>query len=874
MSNLERFSEDEIQIQLDIPLEGGGGLLFRGSSRAAEEARADNSAEEKGSGNGETKGVTLAENTVQNKIKGEERKLVKKKSGFFVNDLQELLGNDKDCKKMLEEKMLEAKTDIRKVKRFLECFLDDFAQHGGGESKSSIVECAQFQNFVGGSLVVPVTTWDKRIRLGSAFTDKKEDTNAADKKEGPKTKDEEEAKKLKEKELLKYVLKTQSDDAAPSTSIKAGNAHLFRLKHITLLVNPAHDFLGALLALPPWAQARIFQSETVGAVLQIKEAALERTIARQWIEFAVFMALVVSQSYAVRETAAALHRLNNGGGGEGVGWNVGRSGNAGLGGDGALFERSIFLITVVFLYNLLYAFDEIKATLKGKWIWETESPVRKSLDVMFEFWGETSNSVVEAIFGNIDIDEAGCGTKAAFYSFVFFYLVLSALLALVAVPTLAVVYPLYAHLNEDIWNAIDIIYTSLVWVSLGYHIYCLIILSSGQGGGSITTATFGSETITRLTSTALSVAGWAIVFVGLRLLSYFRSTRTMGPIIAMIVAIIRDMLPFLVVLVLLMASGAFAMPLLMNNLDRATARDRDESVLAGDGFVDPWRSFLTIYMWLNGDWDAEPYANHTGAMVYFYFFLLVTSIVMMNLLIAIMGDSFARVREQEEVQTRIVIAQMIHEIEGAMEESNKSRPWYHRCRPHFLQPWCRNDQLLNPVAVLRVVKDVDDEADDDDDDDDEPLTDRVTKVRKAVEKMKEDSNDEFKRLRDEAVRGRDDANDRANEAHERAKKAETAAIHRVDDLKNELESKTADARAADMAAAEAQFKAMRDEAHLANEARAEAETRAAEQVADLKKKADAAKAAAEAAASEVTEMKAMLARVLDGLAAKAEVEVL
>ena len=50
-------------------------------------------------------------------------------------------------------------------------------------------------------------------------------------------------------------------DSASRTDASSGNARLTRLTRIAHLVNPAHNFLGALLALPSWAQARLFQSE-------------------------------------------------------------------------------------------------------------------------------------------------------------------------------------------------------------------------------------------------------------------------------------------------------------------------------------------------------------------------------------------------------------------------------------------------------------------------------------------------------------------------------------------------------------------------------------------------------------------------------------
>ena len=167
------------------------------------------------------------------------------------------------------------------------------------------------------------------------------------------------------------------------------------------------------------------------------------------------------------------------------------------------------------------------------------------------------------------------------------------------------------------------------------------------------------------------------------------------------------MLPFTVVLFLLMGGAAFAMPLLVGVVDPAVIEAA--GIDAGDGFADPQRSFLTLYMWLNGDWDIQAVQGSPSALVLFYAFLFITILVMLNLLIAIMGDTFDRIQEQQKVQSRMVRAHLIHDIESAMPDTEKR---WHKCLPTFLRPWCKDDPRLNPRAVLRVIKDGDVQAGD------------------------------------------------------------------------------------------------------------------------------------------------------------------
>ena len=197
----------------------------------------------------------------------------------------------------------------------------------------------------------------------------------------------------------------------------------------------------------------------------------------------------------------------------------------------------------------------------------------------------------------------------------------------------------------------------------------------------------------------------------------------MGRIIAMIHATISDMIPFTIVLVLLLGGGAFAMPLFMGNLDSPTLLA--DGVNSGHGFADPPKAFLTLYMWLNGDWDSGPLEDRSGALFYFYLFLFVTNIVMLNLLIAIMGATFERIKDNQKTQSRIVRAQMIHNIEIVMPDSEDDQKGWQKCLPRWMRPWCKDDPALNPVAILRVVRDDDTAVEDD----------KLTQMSKKVEAL-------------------------------------------------------------------------------------------------------------------------------------------
>jgi hypothetical protein len=165
---------------------------------------------------------------------------------------------------------------------------------GDGEKGGRFVTCSTFNEFVGGSFIVPVwpvtaTTKDlkeartdvpstldfskKRQMLDLAIEQKLQVEEAkARMLAAPEGSEERRLLELAYKQTMQDVTvgdeqmildKNQITlaDSSSRSNTSSGNARLQRLTRITHLTNPAHGFLGALLALPPWVQARLFQSE-------------------------------------------------------------------------------------------------------------------------------------------------------------------------------------------------------------------------------------------------------------------------------------------------------------------------------------------------------------------------------------------------------------------------------------------------------------------------------------------------------------------------------------------------------------------------------------------------------------------------------------
>ena len=182
---------------------------------------------------------------------------------------------DREAAACLAAHLQRSTTDLPVVEKFLESFLvDDCAttddgeskgdgkENGGdGEKRGRFVTCSRFQDFVGGSFVAPVWPADKeteeaKTRMLAALKGTEERQSL----ELMYTQKKTEITVDREQRILeKYQINLP--DSASRTDASSGNARLTRLTRITHLSDPAHDFLGHLLALPPWAQARLFQSE-------------------------------------------------------------------------------------------------------------------------------------------------------------------------------------------------------------------------------------------------------------------------------------------------------------------------------------------------------------------------------------------------------------------------------------------------------------------------------------------------------------------------------------------------------------------------------------------------------------------------------------
>ncbi len=142
------------------------------------------------------------------------------------------------------------------------------------------------------------------------------------------------------------------------------------------------------------------------------------------------------------------------------------------------------------------------------------------------------------------------------------------------------------------------------------------------------------------------VAALAIFMMYIKLFYWLRLFESSAAFIRMIKEIINDCVPFGVFLFVCVAM--FSNTLLL--FDQSRRLEGIDGMINGPVFGIPWiDAFVRSYLVGLGEFDMENFSNSDGAFVWILFILatFITQLLFMNLLIAIMGDTFDRVQEMK-----------------------------------------------------------------------------------------------------------------------------------------------------------------------------------------------------------------------------------
>jgi hypothetical protein len=195
------------------------------------------------------------------------------------------------------------------------------------------------------------------------------------------------------------------------------------------------------------------------------------------------------------------------------------------------------------------------------------------------------------------------------------------------------------------------------------------------------------------------VSGWTFIVLSVNFLNFLRPFDYFGSLIRMITQIFSDMKNFIVLQVIFLFGFTMCFMVMLANSE------------AFQGSM----AFLTGYEMMLGDWDmgnfeamtmkkinattvAEvPDPVTTGfAILAFCLYMFLVPIVTMNLLIAIMGDSYDRVRDNEAVEGRLQKAEVLADMDRTWRfwltrnetVRNRNYPWcFHALEPDGLDTY-------------------------------------------------------------------------------------------------------------------------------------------------------------------------------------------
>ncbi|GMH97735.1 hypothetical protein TrVE_jg4330 [Triparma verrucosa] len=209
---------------------------------------------------------------------------------------------------------------------------------------------------------------------------------------------------------------------------------------------------------------------------------------------------------------------------------------------------------------------------------------------------------------------------------------------------------------KDIWNVGD--FLSLTPIAAGYG--------------------FRYSGLEFYSTTAFS---FALPLTYLNALYYMQGFREPGKLVRMIIRIIANIRYFLIVLTVCMFGFAFA----FFTLYKTAEAEKEATGTPVYGLESLFKSLFPPFFMMLGTFDPNEFEaslSPTATLILFVFFMLVMNVVMMNLLIAIMGDTFDQIQEYAMAEYLFCRASIILEFEIALSEKDKSNEeWF----PTWLQ---------------------------------------------------------------------------------------------------------------------------------------------------------------------------------------------
>lgn len=169
------------------------------------------------------------------------------------------------------------------------------------------------------------------------------------------------------------------------------------------------------------------------------------------------------------------------------------------------------------------------------------------------------------------------------------------------------------------------------------------------------------------TSTLTSIVAVVSILLWSKFLYYARPFRKTGPLVIIVSAIAKDIMPFL----LLAASVMFGFAVAFYVLYRESRGNGTDSIKSFSSFPS---TLFTVVAYVFGDFDSDdlfdaPQSKIT--VILFVLYMVIVMIILLNMMIAIMGDSFNRIKSSEETRFIKARAEAIDDIDSQLSTRQK-----------------------------------------------------------------------------------------------------------------------------------------------------------------------------------------------------------
>ena len=183
------------------------------------------------------------------------------------------------------------------------------------------------------------------------------------------------------------------------------------------------------------------------------------------------------------------------------------------------------------------------------------------------------------------------------------------------------------------------------------------------------------------TESSVLVFAVALPLAYLNTLYYMQGFEESGKLVRMIIGITKGIGSFTTILTVCLVGFSFSFFILYTagpgEYASAGGSGADEGdVVDGPYGLNNWAmSIFTGFLLLLGDFNAEEFsasASYGLTLTLFVVFMFFINIIMLNLLIAIMGDIFDQIQETADAQFMIARAQIVLEFEGSLSEADRN----------------------------------------------------------------------------------------------------------------------------------------------------------------------------------------------------------